>query len=216
MAYVSQWDHLKTEILDNAKHVRAQHPDAWEEVKVPGQRSRRFINLVALSCQALVHTDIGCNLKRGGPELSLDVLAMPNASGCRDATGKFAGLELIDIVISAESPSASIGWIDVTQATINAGVPGGWKQPTEHEAPPVVVPPVPSFPYPDEPTTVKRYQDRVRAAYNAVGRVFPDPNDSDAFRHFTRYGYSCGRMPEPEAANKHITELRQELGAPPE
>lgn len=72
-----------------------------------------------------------------------------------------------------------------------------------------------SFPYPDEPTTIKAYQDRVRAEYNAVGRIFPDPNDSDAFRWFTRYGYSCREMPEPEAANKHIQELQEALQGSP-
>lgn len=74
-----------------------------------------------------------------------------------------------------------------------------------------------NFPYPDERTTIKAYQERVRAEYEAVGRTFPDPVDSDAYRHFTRYGYSCGSMPEPEAADKHISELRAELTrtAPP-
>src|SRR5687768_12908264 len=67
------------------------------------------------------------------------------------------------------------------------------------------------FPYPDEATAVKRFQDRVREEYHAVGRQFPDPNDPDAFRHFTRYGYSCHEMPEPQAADKHIAELRADL-----
>lgn len=73
------------------------------------------------------------------------------------------------------------------------------------------------FPYPDEATTVTAYQDRVRAEYQAVGRQFPDPNDADAFRWFTRYGYSCRAMPEPEAATKHLRELHEALhaGAPP-
>ena len=43
---------------------------------------------------------------------------------------------------------------------------------------------------------------------------FPDPADEDAFRHFMRYGYSCRYMPEPEAADKHIAELRADLGLP--
>jgi hypothetical protein len=67
------------------------------------------------------------------------------------------------------------------------------------------------YPYPDEATTVKAYQKRVHDEYVAVGRTFPDPNDADAFRHFTRYGYSCRTMPEPQAADKHIRELRAEL-----
>lgn len=75
---------------------------------------------------------------------------------------------------------------------------------------------LPGFPYPDESTFWKAFQDRVKAAYNSVQRPFPDPNDSDAFRRFSRCGYDC-RTQEPQAmADKHIQELRQELGAPPE
>lgn len=79
--------------------------------------------------------------------------------------------------------------------------------------PPIVVtPPSPTFPYPDENTSGKRFQERVRKAYSDAGRTFPDPNDADAFRHFQRYGYSSRSMPEPDAANKHIAELRADLG----
>lgn len=67
------------------------------------------------------------------------------------------------------------------------------------------------FPYPDENTAGKAYQDRVKAEYNAVGRAFPDPNDSDAFRWFMRYGYDCRDMPEPDVANKHIADLHKAL-----
>jgi hypothetical protein len=85
------------------------------------------------------------------------------------------------------------------------------------EAPPTPtpIPPPTSFPYPNEPTTIKAYQDRVKATYNEAGRQFPDPNDSDAFRWFTRYAYDCSRMPEPDSANAHIKELRTELGLKP-
>lgn len=72
----------------------------------------------------------------------------------------------------------------------------------------------PAYPYPDEPTTGKAYQTRVKATYTEAGRAFPDPADEDAFRHFMRYGYSCGWMPEPEAADQHIAELRADLGLP--
>ena len=71
-----------------------------------------------------------------------------------------------------------------------------------------------AYPYPDEPTTGKAYQTRVKATYTEAGRAFPDPADADAFRHFMRYGYSTRYMPEPEAADKHIAELRADLGLP--
>jgi len=70
------------------------------------------------------------------------------------------------------------------------------------------------YPYPDEPTTGKAYQDRVQATYVEAGRSFPDPADMDSFRHFMRYGYSCHEMPEPDAADKHIAELRSDLKLP--
>ena len=95
-------------------------------------------------------------------------------------------------------------------------VPGCTGPTPDPEPIPVPVPPpAPSFPYPDESTAVKAYQVRVKATYKEAGRIFPDQNDSDAFRHFSRYGYSCSKMSEPDAANKHIAELRKDLGLPP-
>lgn len=70
--------------------------------------------------------------------------------------------------------------------------------------------------YPPEPTYWKSFQDRMREAYTSVGRAFPDPNDPDAFRRFSRCGYDIGFGLDPElAAKKHIAELKQELGAGP-
>lgn len=126
MGYQSLWASKSRAILDVAERVKTQYPAAWEEVKVAGQKSRLFISLVAAQCQKSISADIGCNLKRGGPDVSLDVLAMPNSSGARDASGKFPGLELIDIINGAEGPNPSIVWGDATQKTIDAGVPGGW------------------------------------------------------------------------------------------
>ena len=81
---------------------------------------------------------------------------------------------------------------------------------------PVPVPPAPvkpSYPYPDEATFWKAFQDRMRKAYSDAGRAFPDPNDADAFRRFSRCGYDIGMGMDPaKAADKHIAELRSELG----
>lgn len=77
--------------------------------------------------------------------------------------------------------------------------------------------------YPDENTYWKGFQDRMKRAYNDAGRQFPDPNDSDAFRRFSRCGFdidftinpATGRpLTASEAADKHIAELRRELGLP--
>ena len=95
----------------------------------------------------------------------------------------------------------------------NAILPEYWRP----NNPPLVegVPSAPaSYPYPDENTAGKAYQDRIAATYKEAGRKFPDPKDPEAFRHFMRYGYSSHEMPEPEAADKHIAELRALLGLP--
>lgn len=126
MNYESKWTDRKKDVLDLAALVKSQHPNAWDEVKVPGQPSRRFINLVSLACLA-AGIPGGVNLKRGGPQQSLDALAFPNDTGARDSTGTYPGVEIIDIVGGAEGPNPSLGWTDVTQVTIESGNPGGWK-----------------------------------------------------------------------------------------
>lgn len=136
MSYQSIWIAKRDQILAAAERVKQANPVAWEQVKVPGQPSRLFIGLVAAECQVTVDAKIGCNLKRGGPDVSLDVLAMPNATGAADKTGTFPGLELIDIINGAEGPNPSLVWGDATQKTIDAGVPGGWiKSPAAQPGP---------------------------------------------------------------------------------
>jgi hypothetical protein len=123
--------------------------------------------------------------------------------------------QAVDFIAGAGGANPQPGWIvgDFEYKHSDAhdpddhGIGGG-----SHTCPPVP----PSFPYPDEGTAVLAFQNRVKKAYNDVGRIFPDPNDSDAYRHFARYGYNCHELPEPEAANKRIKELRAQLGAPPE
>ena len=78
---------------------------------------------------------------------------------------------------------------------------------------PTPAPPKPTVTYPDEPTFWLAFQDRMRKAYSDKGRAFPDPNDADAFRRFSRCGFDIGQGMDPQrAADKHIAELRQELG----
>ena len=125
--------------------------------------------------------------------------------------------QAVDFIAGAGGPSPSVGW----QPDVPRYSRSDWYPPSEHppldepapEPPPHVCPPVPpAFPYPDENTTGKAFQVRVKQAYTDAGRLFPDPNDQDAFRHFMRYGYDCRLMPEPDSANKHIAELRAQLG----
>ena len=213
MAYQPLWASKRQAILDVAERIKSQHPAAWAEVKVPGQSSRTFISLVAAECQRTISAQIGCNLKRGGPDVSLDVLAMPNPTGARDASGKFPGLELIDIIAGAEGgsshPEPTIIWLDQTVKTIDAGVPGGWVQ--SGGTTPL---PVPSSiqPYPDEIEWWGGvYEPAVAACYREAGGVFPD--SSAAFRWFSRCGWLIGNGMAKEAAmEKCIKELRAALG----
>ena len=78
-----------------------------------------------------------------------------------------------------------------------------------------VPPPVTLYPYPDEPTYWKRFQDGMKSAYASVGRLFPDPNDPDAYQRFSRGGYDCKTNPADAMTVKHMRELRDELQAPP-
>lgn len=142
------------------------------------------------------------NIHGHGEDSVLYLLPNNQAQGC-------------DFVMGAGAPGAKVGWGPDREPFYTHA--DGWDAHadwTDEPPPPRPQPPAPSFPYPDENTTVKAFQARVKQAYTDAGRAFPDPNDQDAFRHFTRYGFSCHEMAEPVAADKHIAELRRDLGLP--
>jgi hypothetical protein len=88
---------------------------------------------------------------------------------------------------------------------------GGAKPPKPK--PPKTDPPRPLPAYPDEATFWNEFAEKVRKAYRDKGRVFPDPNDIDSYRPFTRCGFDIGTGLAPQqAADKHIAELRAALG----
>lgn len=211
MTYTPAWNARQNDIMKAAERVRAANPGAWEELKVPGQKSRRFISLVAAECQATVSNDVGCNLKRGGPDVSIDVLAMPNETGCADATGTFPGLELRDIVNGAEGPNPSITFGDATPATINSGNPGGWIKSATTQPPPET-----STPYPGDDvwdavgyTLFADYAEAGQAPNPLMGRWFGrtiwDATEGDGTRVLT----------VDESIAKHRREWRSALGLPP-
>lgn len=114
----------------------------------------------------------------------------------------------VDFIIGAGGPNPQPGWGVGDFVYTHADA----HDPTDHGIGESAPSPVPQFPYPDENTIGKAFQARVKQAYVDANRPFPDPNDQDAFRHFMRYGYSAHAMPEPQAADKHIAELRAQLG----
>jgi hypothetical protein len=122
----------------------------------------------------------------------------------------------VDFVLGAGGPNPQPGW----GADSFVYKHSDWLDPVEHGAggnAGHVCPPVPTlYGYPDENTYWKKFQDRVKAAYNSVGRAFPDPGDMDSFRRFSRCGFDDRTQDANAMADKHIAELRAELGAPPE
>ena len=184
------------------------NPEAWRNCHTGNAHTEDFIRIVA----AELHQDdarVGLNGKRGNPDdISDDALNVLDPDDGPGTTPDGQRCWVVDIVEAAGGPNPKVQWNAYEDAESSTGA---WVAPgpppdagdTDKEMP---------YPYPDEPTTGKAYQDRVAAAYEEAGRAFPDPEDEDAFRHFMRYGYSCRYMPEPEAADKHIGELRTELG----
>lgn len=159
MAYTPKWtgSEQAAEILKIAELVKVQYPADWKLAHTGQPGTDNFIQRVAWACRDLLNPDgalgvgtparkgtVGNNWKRGQTgTYSGDVLALPNPSGCSDSARQFAGLELIDIIVGAGGPSPSISWNDVTQATIDGGVGGGWVAPHEIGGPvPVPQPPV--------------------------------------------------------------------------
>lgn len=206
-------------LLNVVNLIKAKHPEAWRTAHTGGSHSEDFINLLASECHR-IDPRFGLNGKRGNPlDLSDDALCFKGEGADFDPTAGGAPRTVIDVIGAAGSPSAFPTWAVVTNPASPVGA--AWVQPRPvvvvpdpvppHVCPPCPPPP-PTFPYPDEQTIGKAFQLRVRQAYRDAGRDFPDPNDMDAFRHFVRYGYSCRSMPEAEAAEKHIKELRAQLG----
>lgn len=118
--------------------------------------------------------------------------------------------QAVDFIGGAGGPNPQPGWIVDPEARYKGS---DWIDPTDHAVDAHACPPAPpTFGYPDENTVGKAFQIRVKQAYTDAGRAFPDPHDQDAFRHFQRFGYSAHEMSAEHAADKHIAELRAQLG----
>lgn len=139
-SYNAIWQQKERDILAVAEQVKNKFPQDWANTNNPTATGREmYIRRVAWGCIGITLAGpngevykIGLNWKRGVVgDLSLDVLACVNPSGAVDKTGGKPGLELVDIIGSHGAPNASLGWNDVTVATINSGNGGGFIQPTD-------------------------------------------------------------------------------------
>jgi hypothetical protein len=200
--------------------ARSKYAEAWAHAHVDGDPRRlEWIKFLVADLRA-IDPDVGCNGKRGDPRnLSADAINI--LCDAADSEGRTPGglpCVVVDVIGSAgarppytaSNPAPFPTWNVFTTLVEGSGAnvdPGGI---------PVPPPPPSGFPYPDENTKGKAFQARVKRAYMDARRPFPDPNDEDAFRHFMRYGFSAHEMPETQAADKHIAELRAQLGVPPE
>lgn len=214
MRYESRWLARKGDILAVAERVKVMHPDAWNELKIPGQKSRRWINLVSIE---LIAAGIpgGVNLKRGGPEQSIDVIALPNDTGCGDSTDTYNGLEIIDLVSGAEGPNPALGWNDVTQITIDSGTRGGWKQGSVSGE----TPGGPVYPSYEDLGGDKGGVDitmQLEADYKRAGRPGLD-GSCGAWHQRVAYDFLTGRVKTVRASiDKHRAEWCAALGIPVE
>jgi hypothetical protein len=130
MAYTSVVQPHGDQILAIAHRIKQQFPDDWKHAHNHTPSGEVYIRRVAYAVSVeLPRLQCGLNLKRGHQGLSQDVLCFPNASGARDATGQFQGLEIRDIIGNAGRADAVLVWGDATQSTIDKGDPGGWVKP---------------------------------------------------------------------------------------
>lgn len=208
--------------LRDVEAARSDYAEAWAHAHVDGDpRRHEFIKLLARDLHA-IDPHVALNGKRGDPDnLSMDAVnILCTAAESDGRTPDQRPCVVVDVIAHAGakppysgSNSAPTAAWNVYKTRVEGS--GAHVDPAVH-APDPPPPSSSSFPYPDEATAGSKFKDRVKAAYQAVGRTFPDPFDADAYFHFSRYGFSCHEMPETEAAAKHIAELRSALGAPPE
>lgn len=201
-------------LIEMIQPLTTRFAAAWAKAKAPHDDGEFNARVCAVLHYEHGLTNVGRNGKRGDPKnLSKDIINWKGEGPNPDPVTGGVGT-IIDFIVGHESAGAHIG-----QFYPDPNGPGAWVKPLtlaqiDAGVPPAPVPQPPSFPYPDENTVGKAFQARVKQAYNDAGRAFPDPNDQDAFRHFMRFGFSARGMEAQAAADKHIAELRKDLGLP--
>jgi len=143
MAYAPIYESSGPTVLAIAEEVKRKYPGDWTNAHNHQASGAVYIRRVAWAVHvASPQLSVGLNGKRGNVhDLSQDVLCFPNASGAGDATGRWGGLEIRDIIASAGTPAARLVWGDVTQATVDQGTKGAWIAPEPVDEPTAEPPP---------------------------------------------------------------------------
>jgi hypothetical protein len=126
--FVPMWSGVGNQVIGTMEDLITQHPDEWERCAFH-EDGEDFLRLLVLALRAQ-GLDCALNGKRGNAsDLSQDVIAFPNPSGCRDTSGTKEGLELYDVVAGqgGDNPQPAFG--DATVATLIGGASGCWVEP---------------------------------------------------------------------------------------
>jgi hypothetical protein len=100
-------------VIQLSEELKARFPQAWAKVQRHDDDGE-FNRLLASACQQ-AGIPAYLNGKRGNPhDQSRDVLVFENPTGARDRSGRFAGIEIIDIIVGHESAGARVDMLDVT------------------------------------------------------------------------------------------------------
>jgi hypothetical protein len=104
---------FRDRVVAVGEELKSRFPQAWAKVQNHGDDGE-FNRLLASACQQ-AGIPAFLNGKRGNPnDLSRDVLVFENPTGARDRSGRFQGIEIIDVIVGHESPGARVDMLDVT------------------------------------------------------------------------------------------------------
>lgn len=133
--------------------VRELYPEAWACAHTSRACAEDFVKLVASYLHYEVDPQVGLNGKRGGEELSQDVIAYPSANGKSRDVNTGAMLAVIDFIGGAGGPNPTVTWGEVWDPA-NIPTKARWIKPARvHDTAPAPPNPTPTPPAPT-PTPV--------------------------------------------------------------
>jgi hypothetical protein len=111
---------FRDRVLQLGEELKRRFPAAWAKTQHDGDDGE-FNRLLASACQQ-AGIPAFLNGKRGNPnDPSRDVLVFENPTGARDRSGRFQGIEIIDVIVGHESAGARVDMQDVTVVQDQSG-----------------------------------------------------------------------------------------------